>query len=434
MLQAGGRGLMFGLDSDIGGSALRLWVAAGSAAFLVFVCALAIDWTRTRTVARVGVVIVGALLGASLAWTFLNGAAVRDLSAERRALEGRAAELNVRTLAPASPLACLDGLAGDNVEAACERALFATPATVATATTYVAARLALLADITAYTKRGGGHIDGALLPLRRGLEADRFGFVAHTLAMRDGCTGDNCTALSLLQDPGRVRANLNGDTLDRYLDHYLTTWAQSPGGPVADAAPPLASVAAQTANGVAPPRKSALNLDFPSADSIPAISIMNPEPKGGTPTPAAATAAVAAGQQSSAKVAGPMQMPPMPPMPGASAAAASPGKEAAKEAASGKSKRKQAANPAAQTASQAPPQAVPVDPVWNPGATLASPQGGFAAPQPAASAAPSPQPSPQPSSQPSSQHSPPPASSASSGTPLAGMPVQLSPFMSPQGQ
>ena len=65
---------MFGVDSDIGSSALRLWVAAGSAALLVFVCALAFNWTRTRTVARVGVVVVGALLGATLAWAFLDTA------------------------------------------------------------------------------------------------------------------------------------------------------------------------------------------------------------------------------------------------------------------------------------------------------------------------------------------------------------------------
>src|SRR5271163_3307247 len=209
MRQVWGRGLMFGLDPDIGSSALRLWVAAGSAALLVFVCALAIDWTRTRTVARVSVVIVGALLGATLAWTFLNGENVRDLGVERRALETRAAELNVRALAPASPLACLDGLAGDNVEAACERALFAAPMSVATATTYVAARLALLSDMTLYTKRGGGNIDGAMLPLRRALQTDRFGFVAHMLAERDGCTSDNCKALALLADPSKVRANLS---------------------------------------------------------------------------------------------------------------------------------------------------------------------------------------------------------------------------------
>src|SRR5215469_11165929 len=111
---------MFGLDPDIGGSALRLWVAAGSAALLVFVCALAFDWTRTRTIARVSVVVVGALLGGTLAWSFLNAAGDRDRSAERRALEARVAELNAQVLAPGSPLSCLDGLSGDSVEAACE--------------------------------------------------------------------------------------------------------------------------------------------------------------------------------------------------------------------------------------------------------------------------------------------------------------------------
>ena len=414
---------MFGLDPDIGNSALRLWVAAGSAALLVFVCALAFDWTRTRTVARVSVVVVGAVLGATLAWAFLNGATVRDQNAERRALESRAAELNVRALAPGSPLACLDGLAGDNVEAACERALFATPVTVATATSYVAARLALLADINTYSRRGGGNIDDALLPLRRGLEADRFGFVAHMLSVRDGCTSDNCKALFLLKDASKVRANLSGQTLDRYLDHYLTTWAQSPGVPVAEAAPAQTTpVAAQNSEGPAPPRKSALNLDFPSADSIPAVSIMNPEPKAAGPlTPQAATAAVTAGQQSSAKVAGPLQMPQMPGTPAATASS---------QASSGKGKRgKQAANPQPQAAPPAPP----VDPIWNPGATLASPQGGAAAPRPTASAPPS-------NTNPANP-APPSAAAANSapssggGVPLAGMPVQLSPFTSPpQGQ
>jgi hypothetical protein len=428
---------MFGLDSDIGGSALRLWIAAGSAALLVFVCALAIDWTRTRTVARVGVVVAGAVLGATLSWAFLNGASLRDLSAERRALEARASALSVQAVAPGSALACLDGLAGDTIEAACERALFATPVTVASATTYVAARLALLADIAAYNKHGGGNIDGSLLPLRRGLEADHFGFVAHMLMVRDGCTGNNsCVTLGLLQDPSRVRANLVADTLDRYLDHYTATWAQSPGVPVADVAPPLAPVAMQAPDGAGPPRKSALNIDFPSSDSIPAISIMNPEPKGGTLSPQAAQAAVAAGQQTSAKVAGPMQMPPMPgapPPPSGKEANKEANKDGGKDAASGKGKRgKQAANsanlPQAQTTSQAPPQAAPVDPVWNPGPTLASPSG--AAVQPVANTAPPPSVAPAATPPASSASNAAPAKSASSGVPLSGMPVQLT----PQGQ
>lgn len=394
---------MFGLDPDIGSSALRLWVAAGSAALLVFVCALAFDWTRTRTVARVSVVIVGALLGATLAWAFLNAATVRDQNAERRALEARATELNVKALAPGSPLACLDGLAGDNVEAACERALFAAPATVATATTYVAARLSLLADMTAYTRRGGGNIDGTMGPLRSALQADRFGFVAHMLAVRDSCTSDNCKALALLQDSSKVRANLSGQTLDRYLDHYLTAWAQSPNVPVADATQFPAPVAASPSDPAAPPRKSALNIDFPSANSIPAVSIINPEPKAAGPlTPAAATAAVTAGAQSSARMVGPQQMPPMPGTPTPSAPPQP----------SSKGKRKQAANPPAQTTAAAP-AGPPADPVWSPGASLASPQGAAAVPAPqpaAASAAPA---------------------ASGGGVPLAGMPVQLSPFTSP---
>jgi hypothetical protein len=390
---------MFGLDPDIGSSALRLWVAAGSAALLVFVCARAFDWTRTRTVARASVVVVGALLGATLAWAFLNAATVRDQSAERRALEARATELNIQALAPGSPLACLDGLAGDNVEAACERALFATPVTVATATTYAAARLSLLADMAAYTRRGGGNIDGALQPLRRALQSDRFGFVAHMLAVRDGCISENCQALTLLQDPSKVRANLSGQTLDRYLDHYLTAWGQSPSVPVADATPPSGQPGEPAA------RKSAINLDFPSADSIPAVSIMNPEPKGGPLTPNAAVAAVTAGAQSSAKVVGPQTMPPMPGSPSAS------------QPSSAKSKRKQTANSPAQPAPQAA-AAAPVDPVWNPGSTLASPQGSARAPQPAASTA-------------TSAASAPAASAApSGGVPLAGAPVQLNPFTS----
>lgn len=275
---------MFGVDPEIGSSALRLWVAAGSAALLVFICALAFDWTRTRTVARIGVVVLGAVLGATLAWAFLDAASVRDRDAERRALETRAAELTAQSVAPGSPLACLNGLAGDDVEAACEKALFASPATVAGATSYVAARLALLADIVAYTKRGGAHINSVLLPLRHSLEADRFGFVAHTLVVADRCTGDHCAALALLDNASQVRANLSGQTLDRYLDRYLTVWAQPPTAPVADATPTGATE---------PPSHKMVNIDFPTAASIPPVSIMNPEPAG--PPTAAAVAAATAG-------------------------------------------------------------------------------------------------------------------------------------------
>ncbi len=327
---------MFGVDPDIGSSALRLWVAAGSAALLVFICALAFDWTRTRTLARVGVVVLGAVLGASLAWAFLDAASFRDRSAERRALEARAAGLNAESLVPGSPLACLNGLAGDDVEAACEKALFAAPSTVASATSYVAARFALLADMVAYTKRGGGGINSTLMPLRRSLESDRFGFVAHTLAVADRCSSDHCEALALLDNPGQVRANLSGQTLERYLDHYLPVWAKGPDVPVADATPTSA-----VQPGTPPPHKM-VNIDFPSAASIPAISIMNPEPPG--PPAAAAIAAATAGEPKAHEA--PAHEAPAPPPPPRRA-------------------RKPTPSPPAQ-ATAATPLPPAVDPVWLP--------------------------------------------------------------------
>jgi hypothetical protein len=219
-----------------------------------------------------------------MAWTFVERGLVRDRDADRRALETRALELTARAVAPGSALACLDGIAGETVEAACEKALFASPETVASAMSYVAARLTLLsesADPAAHRQE----IDGSLVTLRRSLENDRFGFVAHVLSARDGCTSQNCKALALFEDARQVRTNLNGHVLDRYLEHYATVWAKNPaistaGVPVAEASPEPARP------------KLPLNVDFPSAASIPPVSIMNAEPTGPVlPGVAAAAAA-----------------------------------------------------------------------------------------------------------------------------------------------
>ena len=87
---------MLGIDPDVGH--LRFCVASGAAALLVFVCALALDWMRSRIIARFAVVGLGAAFGAILAWAFLAGATVRDLSVERRNLEMRAAQLSAPRL------------------------------------------------------------------------------------------------------------------------------------------------------------------------------------------------------------------------------------------------------------------------------------------------------------------------------------------------
>jgi len=365
---------MLGIDPEIGTSALRLWIAAGSAAVLVVVCALAFVRSRTGAWgARSVVVVLGAVLGASMTWAFLDSAAVRDQSVERRALEMRAEQLSAQALAPGSPLACLDALAGETIEAACERALFAAPASVATAISYVAARFALLADMVAYARRGGADIDNALLPLRGSLEADPFGFLAHVLVMRDGCTGQNCKALALLRDPSHVRTNLIAQTLDHYVEHYREAWAKSPEVPAAEVtdAQPTA-----TARLNAPgQRKVMVDIDFPTASSIPPISIMNPEPKG-------------------------------PVVPGAAAAAANPN-PATPAASPGRRSPKHGAKPPAQDGAQgaAPSpatEAAQTDPVWVPAPSPAAPQA-------AARSAPA----------------------SANFAPAGAAPVQLNPFASP---
>jgi hypothetical protein len=324
---------MLGVDSEIGTSALRLWVTAGSAALLVFLCGLTfvLPTTRTAEAVRAILVAVGAVLGAAITWASFGGSS--NASVERRALELRVAELTARTLAPGSPLACLDALAGEKVETACEKAIFASPESVASATSYAAARLALLSDIAAYVGRNGAAID-AVQPLRRALETDRFGFLAHVLAVRDGCTSDNCKALGLLGDPRQVRTNLREETFNHYLESYLPIWAKASEPAVAEAPQVQAAAPAAPANASGP--RKIVNIDFPTAASIPAVNIMNPEPTG-------------------------------PVLPGAAAAAAAnPNPQSAAPASSRRSHKPAAANPPAPAAVQlaAPGQQAAVEPIW----------------------------------------------------------------------
>jgi hypothetical protein len=288
---------MLGIDPEFGASILRLWIAAGAAALLVVCCVLAFFQPQLRlavsAVGRAGFVFAAAILGALLAWAVVDRTASSG-GAERRGFEIRAQQLNALAVAPGSPLACLDALAGDSVETACEKALFGSPASVAAASSYVAAQLTLFASVASYAERQGADVEDVLAPLRRSLETDRFGFVAHVLAIRDGCTGQNCQTLALFHNADRLRANLGANTLDRFVDHYAALWGTASEVPVAEATPP------QPATGPSgqPPHKI-VNIDFPSAASIPAVSIMNPEPTGPVLPGVAAAAAANPNPQSS---------------------------------------------------------------------------------------------------------------------------------------
>jgi hypothetical protein len=121
------------------------------------------------------------------------------------------------------------------------------------------------------------------------LEADRFGVVAHVLATR-GCSADECAAFRLLRDPQRVIANLRQRTFDANVVVHAATWRSEnavAASPPETSAPALA--AASPASGPGVPVSS--KYDFPSAASIPPVSIMDAEP----PRPPEANAAPAAG-------------------------------------------------------------------------------------------------------------------------------------------
>jgi hypothetical protein len=138
----------------------------------------------------------------------------------------------------------------------------------------VTAQLALLDDGTAYAKRGDASYAAELAPLRIAVELDRFGLVAQVLKEREGCTVDRCDALTRFGDSTRVLANLRDRTFEEQVKKYTAIWnAPRPAeGVVAAAGPPVALPAAAPGPGTVAPR-----YDFPSAKSIPPVSIMAPE-------------------------------------------------------------------------------------------------------------------------------------------------------------
>src|SRR5262249_59696401 len=101
----------------------------------------------------------------------------------------------------------------------------------------------------------------------------------------------------VLREPSHVRANLSEQTFNHYLERYLLVWAKAAEPPVAEA--PQAQAAAPVAAQATPPGPhKVVNIDFPSAASIPAVNIMNPEPSGPVLPGVAAAAAVNPNSQS----------------------------------------------------------------------------------------------------------------------------------------
>jgi hypothetical protein len=173
-------------------------------------------------------------------------------------------------------LSCIDDLAGDTVLSACEKVLFGSAESTASAVAYTASqitRLTTLGDATVANK----NMTPELQALRRALERDRYGLVAQVLLVRDRCTPMQCAAFRSFTDQHRIASNMEEHTYDGVIARYSPTWNAPPAavGPLAVLAPTTMATGKPT------------TAEFPTAASTPPVSIMTPEP--GTATTATAS-------------------------------------------------------------------------------------------------------------------------------------------------
>lgn len=337
-----------GLDAANGILALMAFSVAAAVVVAAVVVRLVLRGIGYERVAGLLWFSALALLGGLAGFVLLDRFVSRDQVAERRALETRIAELTAHTLAQGSPLGCLDAVANTLVENACEKPLFANAETVAAAVAYIDGKLSLLAQSAALAERDAGYRPSHER-LRRGLEADRYGLVAHVLTTR-GCATADCAELRLLRDPSRVAANMKARVFEAALGIHALAW---PAGAAAVASvSPGAASAITTGVGHGPSPAAAAHasggpkFDFPSASSIPAVSIMSAEPTTAAPVPAE--------PKSSAPI------PPKRPPPAAAATTTAPRRQAAAPP----------TPPAAAGAPQAPTQITPPEPEPEPAAPV----------------------------------------------------------------
>lgn len=238
-------------------------VAAAFSAIVVLIVLIRADKTMAN-----GALAVIALLSIGIASTF----AVRAFSTSLRPVElATDARPVVQQVASVPALACLDGLAGESVEAACEKAVFGSADTAAAAVSYTAVQISRLAAVT-----GGRPLNSEQQTLRSTLERDRFGLVAQVLTVRDKCSVSDCSMFRLVSDASNIRNNMTDRLYDTLILRHATSWNAAQSEPQ----PPVAGLFGNVPTG------KPSTVDFPTASSTPPVNIMTAEP----PAPPAATA------------------------------------------------------------------------------------------------------------------------------------------------
>lgn len=237
---------------------LPMWatlIAAGFFALVVLIVLLRADKTMAN-----GALAVIALLAIGIAST----TTVRGFGPPARMTEP-AAELRVSPAQVASSpaLACLDGLAGENVEAACEKAIFGSADTAAAAVSYTASQVSrVIATGSARTPSSEQQV------LKRTVERDRYGLVAQVIAVRDRCIVTDCPLFRVLSDSSQIKSNMSEKHYDSLVARYSPSWTSA----AASQALPASSAAVGLLPGV--PTGKPNTIDFANSASIPPVNIM----------------------------------------------------------------------------------------------------------------------------------------------------------------
>jgi hypothetical protein len=173
-------------------------------------------------------------------------------------------------------LSCVDDLAGDTVGQACEKAVFESPESTAAAVNYAASMLTHLVAIgdAATAQRT---MPAETQAMRRAIERDRYGLMAHVLVTRERCTPTQCAAYRSLTDNHQIITNMDEHAFDNLVTRYAASWNAPQ---VTSATMPLGMLPP------AVPTGRPTTAEFPSSANTPAVSIMTPEPTGGAKPPA----------------------------------------------------------------------------------------------------------------------------------------------------
>jgi hypothetical protein len=281
-----------------------MWLTLAAAGFFAVILLLTLARAE-RSVANGALAVITLLaIGIAVAATQPDGSmALRD-----------SASPQINAALPA--LSCIDDLAGESVETACERALFGSAESAAAAVSYAANRLSRLAAF-GNAATANKNMTPELEALRRSIQRDRYGLIAYVLVVRDHCRPSDCPAFRSLTDRDQIAANMEDRVYDVLISRYAPSWNAPSATVAALPQPPPSAVGAMVA---APSQPSPgatgrpTTADFPSAASIPPVNIMTPEPTIPAPRspPSTANAQLLAPQPATGAVPSAPKKPPAP--------------------------------------------------------------------------------------------------------------------------